>query len=223
MWVREPTSGTKSGAIRMNRRQRLALLAFLVLVVIPAVAPWRQDGSVTGQVTDAAGPVADARVRWQGAATFVLSGADGRFRLPAPCRPGRPVTAAKTGYRIAAVVPAGFAVDLHLEPIPDDAEDYAWLSPHPNPNQATACGNCHEAIYREWAGSAHARSARNPRLLQLLKDPDGRSPAGWDMSIAHPLGTTVCAACHAPTFDAPEVEDDLHRAAGVAADGIHCD
>jgi hypothetical protein len=204
------------------RRHRPALVLFLGLFIVPVVMPWRggESSLVEGRVTDAKGPVAGARVRWQGDASFVESDSDGRFRLRG--RPGasRHVTVSKAGYRIAAVIPRTGLAEICMQPLPSgDNEEYAWLSPHADVRQSGSCGNCHAEIHREWAQSAHARSARNPKLLQLITDPDGKSPPGWDLSREHPLGVGVCAACHAPTLDS----DDLHRARGVAADGVHCD
>jgi hypothetical protein len=191
--------------------------------MLPALVPWRAAEVAVGHVRDAAGPVAGARVRWQGHPSFVLSAADGSFRLPGgPIRPTR-VTASKPGYRIAAAEPTMRPLDLRLEPLPaEDNESYAWIDPHPDPSRPTNCGNCHEEIHREWAGSAHARSARNPKFLQVLADPDGKSPPGWDLSREHPLGIGVCATCHAPTLGATG-HDDVRRAVGVATTGVHCD
>ena len=112
---------------------------------------------------------------------------------------------------------------MQLERLPAaDNEDYAWISPHPDATQTANCANCHASIYREWNASAHAGAARNPRLLQLIADPDGKSPPGWNLAREHPLGMGVCATCHVPTLDAADA-DDLRDVKGVAAAGIHCD
>jgi hypothetical protein len=208
----------------MHRRQRAALLLFIGIALLPAVMPRRPGESVAptvaGCVTDRAGPIAGARVRWQGDGSFANTDAAGQFLLPARHGQSRRVTASKPGYRVASIVPESRPIMLQLEPLPaSDNDAYEWLSPHPDASQGGNCGNCHDAIYREWNGSAHARAARNPRLLQLLADPDGKSPPGWDMSRAHPLGVGVCVECHAPTL----AHDDLSQAHGVAADGVHCD
>jgi hypothetical protein len=206
-------------------RRRLAVLVFVGVFVVPAFALWwyseRAGQAISGRVADAAGPLADVQVRWQGEPTFVITDRDGRFRLPAPRGLSRHVTATAPGYRIGAVEPTTAPLELRLERLPvDDNEDYLWLSPHPDEREPARCGNCHDAIYREWTASAHARAARNPRVHQLIADPDGKSPPGWDLSREHPLGIGVCATCHAPTL---EGDDDVRHASGVAADGVHCD
>jgi hypothetical protein len=207
----------------MYRRQRPALLLFIGIAFMPALMPRRPAHSaapIVGQVTDASGPVAGARVRWQGQATFAVSAADGTFRLPAHRGEVRRVTASKSGYCIASVVPGRSPVELRLELLPArDNEAYDWQSPHRDAHRPGSCGNCHDEIHGEWAASAHARAARNPRLLQLLADPDGKSPPGWDLSREHPFGVAVCAECHAPTL----ADGDPPRARGVAAEGVHCD
>jgi hypothetical protein len=209
----------------MHRCLRLALLVFLAAIVLAGLVLWRlndrAEPEVTGHVIDATGPVAGVPVRWQGERRYVATDGKGRFRLPAREGEARLLTACRPGFRIAAVVAKQSPVELRLEPLPaEDDETYQWIGPHPNANEPNNCANCHDEIYREWNGSAHARAARNPRLLELIADPDGKSPPGWDLSREHPLGVGVCATCHAPTVDG---EDDLRRAQGVAADGVHCD
>jgi hypothetical protein len=209
----------------MHRRQRPAVLLFLGMVALPALFAFRQTNPaappVVGRVTDAHGPIAGAQVRWQGGAVGGTSDRDGRFRLFEPGARARRVTASKPGYRIGWADVERTPVVLRLERLPAvDNQDYAWISAHPDSKQPANCGNCHDAIHREWAGSAHARSARNPRLLQLLADPDGKSPPGWDLSREHPLGVGVCATCHTPTMD---TDDDVRHTSGVAAQGVHCD
>lgn len=197
----------------MHLRQRLAVLVFVAIFVIPALALWQYaDRPIAGRVTDAAGPVAGARVCWQGEALFAVTDGAGRFRLPAPPGEGRHVTASKAGYRIGAADTNTSQVFLERLPT-EDNEEYHWLSPQ-------GCGNCHDAIHDEWNASAHAQAAHNPRVHQLVADPDGKSPPGWDLSREHPLGIGVCATCHAPTLDG---DDDVRHATGVAADGVHCD
>jgi hypothetical protein len=203
------------------RRCRPVLLLFLGVFVAMAFVPWHAaSGPVEGQVTFAHRPVAGARVRWQGQTAFVLTDVAGRFRLPGLPRSGRRVTASRDGYRTAAVEFTGRPLELRLESLPaDDNDGYAWLGAHPDPRLPTNCGNCHDEIYREWQQSAHGRSARNTKFLQLFADPDGKSPPGWDLSREHPLGMAVCATCHTPTLD----DGDPRGAVGSAADGIHCD
>jgi hypothetical protein len=205
----------------------VALGWFVAISFVPALWALR-DGEpptpmVEGRVTDSAHPVAGARVRWQGSTTLVLTDADGRFHLPPAPSANTRATAQRPGYRIGA---ASLRDGLHirLDPLPAaDHPDYPWISPHPDPDRAANCANCHTDIYREWSGSAHAGAARNPRFLQLFADPDGKSPHGWDLSREHPLGMPVCTTCHAPTLDDPASGGDVRLAAGVAADGVHCD
>ena len=207
------------------RRRRSALLLFLAIFLAPALLQWHTaSGSVDGRVTDEHGAVAAARVRWQGLATFVLTDANGRFHLPGLSNSNGRLTATKSGYRIAAAERTGQPLQLRLAPLPNEDDDsYSWIGPHPDPTQPSNCGNCHAEIYREWRGSAHGRSARNTKFLQLFADPDGKSPPGWDLSREHPLGMAVCATCHAPTLEAPESDGDPRKAIGTAADGAHCD
>jgi hypothetical protein len=95
-----------------------------------------------------------------------------------------------------------------------DYAEYQWVDPAPDAGAEHNCGNCHEEIYRQWRGDAHARSARNPRFLELYQD----------LLLQRPDGRAVCASCHAPTLDfADPATDDLRLAAGVAAEGVHCD
>jgi hypothetical protein len=206
----------------MNVRRRLAVLVFLGMLITAALTLWRfvPRLAITGRVVDDAGPVVGARVGWQGDASFVRTDAAGYFHLPAVHGETRRVTASLPGYRIAAGEVGSRPMTLRLERLPaDDNEDYRWRSPHASATEAAACANCHDSIHREWNASAHARAARNPHLLQLIADPDGKSPPGWDLSREHPLGIGVCATCHAPTLD----DDDMRHARGVAADGVHCD
>ena len=79
--------------------------------------------------------------------------------------------------------------------------------------------------YREWAGSAHAKSARNPKLLALLNGTDGKMPPrnDWNLHAQHPAGAGVCVNCHAPTFQDPTLEYDFRSIRDVAASGVHCD
>jgi hypothetical protein len=145
--------------------------------------------------------------------------------LPRRPEKARAVAAWKPGYGIGAASGRN-ALDIFLTPLPgEDNEDYAWVDPAPDANRPFNCGNCHDAIYREWQGSGHAHSARNPRFSRLF---DGRRVHGppassWNLRREHPLGAGVCAACHAPTFSDSTLEYDLAKVEGVAAKGVHCD
>jgi hypothetical protein len=113
-----------------------------------------------------------------------------------------------------------------MKPLPaSDHEDYLWVSPTPDPKKSSACGNCHGAIYQEWSAGAHARSATNKRVLNLVegKDWHGRRSPDWSLKDEHPLGAAVCAACHAPTLRDPTLDYDLAKVKGADAHGVHCD
>jgi hypothetical protein len=204
--------------MRAARRSALVLLGLLVAGL------WfyrfsETPGHVHGRVRDRHGPVAGATVHLQGKSPTVLSDAEGRFHLAAGTA-NLPVVAWKAGYRIAAGSPRDRFVNLFLAPLPaQDNENYAWVDPHPDKNQAHNCGNCHTGIYDEWRRSSHARSAGNPRFLSLYAGP----AQSWNLRKEHPLGSGVCAACHAPTFTDSTLDYDLTKVTGVAARGVHCD
>src|SRR5437016_1898208 len=73
--------------------------------------------NLQGQVLDAHGPVPGARVRLQGDAAAFHTGADGRFQLSAPRRPGARLTAWKRGYRIASAAAVQDPLCLFLTPL----------------------------------------------------------------------------------------------------------
>jgi hypothetical protein len=178
---------------------------------------------VRGRVTDPDGPVAGARVRYQGTCPVVRTDRDGCFVLPAPPRGGARVTAAKEGCFIAGMPAGPTLLTLRLRRLPaEDFEGYRWVGPTPDPGHAANCGNCHPEVYREWAASGHARSVTNRRFRNLYDGSDwrGRPGIGWNLLGEHPAGAGVCNACHAPTagFDA-----DLRHPAGVDRLGVHCD
>ncbi len=192
----------------------------------PQVPP--SPGAIQGRVTDASGSLAGARVRFQGTKTSVLTDAKGHFTLPSPS-PGPKVTASKSGYLIgSAPNDATKPLSIVLSPLPkSDCERYAWVDPSPDPTKPHNCANCHEAIYREWKTSGHAHSATNRRFLDLCNGTDwqGHRNVGWNLRADRPEAAAVCTACHAPAlddFNDPAYED-LSRARGVAAQGVHCD
>jgi len=183
------------------------------------------DDALHGQVVDKHGPVAQARIRWQGSDTFALSDRLGRFRIARRMGGDRPLTAWKPGYRIAAQNFAR-AVRFTLSPLPDsDNEGYHWLDPFPDPSKPHNCANCHGAIFDEWRGSGHARSASNPRYLELIdgRDANGQLFENWNLRRQHPLGVGVCATCHVPTQADTDMPYEPRRVPGVAARGVHCD
>lgn len=182
---------------------------------------------LTGKVICGGVPVAGARVRVKGRPPFTLSDAAGRFRLPRPEGDSLLVTAAKPGFYVRGAEAHGQPLAIELDRLPaGDSEDYAWIDPAPDPARELACGNCHEAIYREWESTGHARSAANRRFMNLYEGSDwqGNADRGWSLLADYPLGSGVCTPCHAPTIplDHPAI-DDMRLVEGVAARGVHCD
>jgi hypothetical protein len=176
-------------------------------------------------VRDEHGPVAGARVRFQGDARSVQTDAQGRFRLPPST--GARVVAWKEGYLIAGAAVDRLPVVLTLTHLPTrDCEDYRWIDPSPDPGRALNCANCHAAIYDEWLGSGHARSATGRRFRNLYEGTDwnGKKGVGWNLLADHPDGAGVCTACHAPSLAVGDpAYFDLREVKGVAARGVHCD
>jgi hypothetical protein len=202
------------------------LVLLLPAVVVGGWLAARQPAApaVRGEVFDDRGSVAGARVRFQGERPSALTGRDGRFALPRG--KARRVTAWHPGHTIAAAPADRRPLRLTLGRLPEeDHEDYAWIDPTPDPKRAGACGNCHGEVYREWSAGPHAGAATNRRLRNLLEGRDwqGRPSRAWSLAAEHPLGTAVCAACHAPTLRDPTLEYDLGKAQGADARGVHCD
>lgn len=209
-------------------RARLAL----ALLLGGAVSAWllQREGDdrnspIRGVVLGPAGAEAGTRVRAQATAITTLTDGDGNFTLP-PTAAGRRMTAWKDGFLIAGLRNDRPHLQLTLRPLPGrDHEDYDWVDPRPG-SQTHACGNCHGELYREWAASAHARSAsgRHFRNLYEGSDWEGRPGVSWGLLDQHPLGGGVCAACHAPAAREPGAEvRDLRALSGTAQLGVHCD
>jgi Cytochrome c554 and c-prime len=215
----------------MRRAGGLALvllLGLLGLLLWRAAAPLpAEPEGIAGEVRDAGGPVAGARVRLKGTERTALTGADGRFHLPGPFSRSDRVTAWKDGSLIAGAPADRRPLTLTLAPLPqDDCERYGWVDPSPDPAGRHNCANCHGEIYREWSAGGHARSVSSRRFRNLYDGTDwhGNPNAGWSLLAEHPDGAGVCTACHAPTvpFDDPGYYD-LRQVRGVAAQGVHCD
>jgi hypothetical protein len=190
--------------------------------------PTYSSVTVTGLVRDPHGPVAGARVRFRGMPEFVTTGPHGRFELPAPASTAARVVAWKAGFFIAGERADSSPLVLNLKPLPaEDCERYAWVDPAPDPSKPHNCANCHDAIYREWSASAHARSATGRHFRNLYEGSDrhGKAGIGWSLLAENPDGAGVCTSCHAPgigSFNDPAFTD-LRQIAGVAARGVHCD
>ncbi len=168
-------------------------------------------------------------VRLKGTGLLVMTGSDGSFRLPLNLDDGAEptITAAKPGYLIASAVGGKESLIVALTPLPrEDCPDYRWVDPRPDAAAEQHCGNCHEEIFAEWRGGAHARSANGAKFMNLYAGTDrhGRPNRGWSLLDEHPGGATVCTACHAPTIEFEDpAYNDLRRATGTAAQGVHCD
>jgi hypothetical protein len=210
----------------MRRRLALALLlsAAAALLALPARGP--VAAALTGRIVSPDGlPVPGARVRVQAADVGTTSDARGCFALRAD--PGRKVTAAADGFRIAGARVAGKDLTLRLDPLPaQDDPRYQWVDPSPDSARPHNCGNCHAEIYREWSASGHARSVSGSHFQDIYAgtDRDGTPGVGWGLLRQRPEGVGVCTACHAPAAadDDPRYYD-LTRLGGVARRGVHCD
>jgi hypothetical protein len=210
--------------MHLARGAAVLLLGFLTVGLTTLSFP--ASDYVAGSVTSEGRPIAGAVVRWQGAASATHTDMHGCFTLAGPRRL-RPLTAAKDGFLIDAIHPTGNAPPhLRLLPAPDDDnDDYAWIDPTPDPRRENNCGNCHGRIHDEWSQSAHAGAAKNPKFLHLFAGTDGAAPpaATWNLQAEHPLGSGVCASCHAPTLASPDLDYDVRQARGVDRHGVHCD
>ena len=192
-----------------------------------ALLPLPRSAVLRGSVAGPGGPVAGATVRWQTHGEAVVTGRRGEFELPIVTGRRRLAVSAEGHYITTRDVRAGDDVRITLEPLPShDAASYTWADPQPCAASPQNCGNCHERIHAEWLRSAHARSATNPRLRDLIEGQDthGAAEPEWHMRRDHPHGVAVCNACHAPTLEPADRHwESLTRAAGAAAKGVHCD
>jgi hypothetical protein len=199
----------------------LLLLSSTVLALGPSPPP----GEINGTVKDADGPVAKVRVRCQGHSASSMTDARGKFQLDLPAT-ATTVTGWKDGYAIVHASVKRLPIQLEMKRLPSqDNPDYEWIDPSPDPKRENHCGNCHEKIHEEWAASAHSRAADNRRFRNLFDGTDwhGKPSRTWNLHAEHPLGTGVCAGCHAPTFRDPTLEYDVAKVQGVDKKGVHCD
>jgi hypothetical protein len=178
---------------------------------------------VTGRVLDGACGIANARVRWRGASSFVTTDSKGTFSLNETGQSRRIVTAAKQGYFIAGQRLQIFPRIISLTPLPDhDNEEYRWVLSAPDARDPSRCGNCHQAIFDEWASSSHASAVNDRHFENVYDGTDWQRHAnrGWNLLADNPEGAGVCNACHAPSarFDC-----DLRQLSGADAEGVHCD
>lgn len=175
---------------------------------VDAVPEPQSSDFLVGEVRDANGPVAGARVRFRGREEFTLTDEAGRFSLPMPDRIVA-VSAWKEGYFVGSAPTDLPDLTIPLLKLPADNDAYRWVNPHPR-METFSCGNCHQAIFDEWRGSAHGRTGDESRFLSSL----------MDVAKTRPDGTAVCASCHnpAPFPDAASKFDDVKR-----SDNVHCD
>jgi len=181
---------------------------------------------LSGTVVADEGLVSGAVVRVKGHSTSTLTSSQGRFTLDATLDAQR-ITAWKEGYFIGGAAADSQPLQVHLKALPqEDNPDYVWGDPTPNAEQEQNCGNCHEKIYQEWAAGAHASAASNRRFLNLYDGTNwnGHEQVGWNLMADNANAAGVCTACHAPSVNVEDAAfDDLRKAAGVSAMGVHCD
>jgi hypothetical protein len=137
------------------------------------------------------------------------------------------VSVGAEGYFIASKPLGPSPLDFHLTPLPrEDNVGYEWVDPIPDRAAPHNCGSCHAEIYREWAGSAHGRSATGRHFRNLYEGTDwhGKPGIGWGLLAEHPLGAGVCSSCHAPAVrDDDPAFYDLRKLQGTGVHGVHCD
>ena len=121
------------------------------------------------------------------------------------------------GHRSIRVVGIPEFVNVVLPPMhTKDDERYVWQQANPgkDPDDAMACGTCHEWQYQEWIGSRHALSNDNGHVrfvqsqigfhstTRLVRDCDGchrPGHAAYDkapFSRNSPLAANHCDLCH---------------------------
>ena len=176
---------------------------------------------VIGRVLHDDRPIAGARVRVPGTPHYVATDEKGMFRSLV-AKDAKAINVAHPRFRITTVGIAEKRLDIRLEPLPKDYDDYAWIDPSPHGQDAQRCGNCHGDLHAEWARSAHGNSAKNPRFLSLFSGDNGKHKT-WNAQAEHPLGVGVCAGCHVPTLASLDLSYDVRKAEGVDAKGVHCD
>lgn len=163
----------------------IACCVMALWIGIPDRSRAQTAETITGEVRDAAGPIANAVVRVRATDLAVTTDAAGRFTL-AGLTPDEPVdlTAWAPGYYIVGgqtYLPG--AVDVVLTLVPHaatDQLDYEWLSAFANAGEGGNCQNCHASAgdaaftlpFDEWVLDAHAQSAANPRFLTMYAGTD---------------------------------------------------
>ena len=79
-----------------------------------------QDRLLSGQVHDAAGPVAGATVRFKGELAASTTDLQGRFHLARPRPMSRRLTASKEGYLIAGIDADSSPLSIRLSQLPSE-------------------------------------------------------------------------------------------------------
>jgi hypothetical protein len=167
----------------MYFRQKVVCLILLAMiagsVVIILLGPQEQQ-IAHGVVRDETGPVMGAIIRLRGSDRYVLTDAQGGFRLTgAAGDTGAQLTAWAPGYFVVGSDLADFtdsdgaSLLLHRHPTADNP-DYTFISPLlDNP---MACAHCHRERtgetggampLDEWLLDAHSGAAANPRFRSL--------------------------------------------------------
>lgn len=190
---------------------------------------------ITGQVLDRNGdPAVRARVRWKGTEYSTISDTAGRFTLSVPTfaldeGQSARIVAALDGHFIAGCDWNAEDEDITLRLVAHpaaDHDDYVWIDPRPTETDENRCANCHPEIYSEWASSGHARSANNPRFVNVFfgTDAAGRADVGWNLVGDYPEGKSVCLSCHQPSHE-PSIDSDglVLADESVHSLGVHCD
>src|SRR5205809_3593396 len=102
---------------------------------------------------------------------------------------------------LVAVSPVGAAT-----PAPPVSSGGAYMP-------AKSCGACHDAMFKAWSGSAHARSVTSAAYLETLRrtvEQAQDKKAAW----------AACVWCHAPTTI---LTGDLELQQPLSREGITCD
>ena len=155
-----------------------------------------------------------------GAALLVATGEVGRIlgALTAegagPGGPGGPRLTNEMTELSARVPDAAWVMDLYWQYVKEskDKPPPDWnLTPIPERFEtAEACGKCHEAEYKAWKKTRHARAYESIKKARRQEDPEcilchtmgyGR-PGGFVAMAKTPrLGRVTCQACHVVTAD----------------------
>lgn len=220
-----------------TRKRLFRVAAFLVVLIasgaarLPGLA-LQSEGSITGQVRDADGPVFGANVRIRATDHATTTDDSGHFALTGiPAGEAVELTAWARGYYIAytSITPPASDVILTLRRYhTTDNPDYAWGLPigPAGDEESGACEQCHPMIVPQWANNAHGQAVDNPRFYSMYNGTtlDGTTPAGRGYLPDFPATAGNCASCHAPGAGVDGyLTTDMNAVRGQATAGIHCD